>query len=833
MERVPGLHTLQTGFEKGLNYTGNVINYMNFFSKKKDEDKKRKALFFGLFDDEEEENKETPNKESSSSAQRKSISSLPTSVLNNSTTTPSSPVAEDVEINFDVNELDITNDDFEELIGDLDTLDFQSFQQDDLIQQAIKEGVDLREYSKNIEEDLRKIETQSIDDYLDESDRLADLHLQLQHCDNILEKMEMMLQNFQGSLGNISEEIKVLRDQSSDMNTKKRNREAAQQKLSQFVENVVVSPELTKKVCDDPVNDAYLDYLITLNDKKDYIDKIQQEVKVPIRAYDDMIPVLDRLCTKAVSKVRSYLIQQLNELKKPKTNTQFIKQMLLKKKYFYDFVAKNSPQTGEELRNVYIDIIGRYYFNSFKSYVTSLSKLEVKVGTKQSLLVEQAVGLLNSVATMTVINPLNYTANMIGMSNILGGGNQNSKEMNRSVFTLGDRIQALENATDLNTPVVVRVAVEQNQKLFVEDIFRSVHILLINTATSEYIFTLDFFNDEALFNEIFVKSLQFLKDTWQGYLSYTFDFIGILLMIRLSQLFQGVMDKRNMKCLDTYFDEVQKVLWPKFYEIFEMHLKSVVETKPEQLISKEKDSHTLAKRYAEFSCAIHSILKDNTQNKQDVEDKLTTLRTAITKQLFAIADKLYSSKPKKQQIFLINSFDIIVNQFIQSKIELNPDGIAISKLLNKQVSAYIEEELSECYARMIRFIRETEPKLGAISNTPPTNDSTNTNNNNDSNINYVQNRAKVDCAEMEDLAKDFERNWKQGISHINTNILQNFSNFNTGKEILNKTFTQLLLYYNRFTKIVSLCYNNPPFRSSLISNQKIYFEYRKYNQDFQ
>nr|CAG4707666.1 unnamed protein product [Naegleria fowleri] len=822
-----------------LRYTGQV---MSFFTRRNEtNDKKRKSLLSGLFEDDDDHHEAHTNNNntdaihlrvSTNSTRDRRSSTAGSEVEHHGIGSPTSMIEGSgvigvSEVNFDVNDLDITNDDFEELISDLDTIDLNAFQQDELVQKAIQEGVDLREYSKHIEDDLRKIETQSIDDYLEESERLADLHVQLQQCDSVLEKMENMLQNFQGSLGNISEEIKTLRDQSFTMNIKKRNRESAQQKLSVFVDKLVVSPDLTRKICDEPVSDSYLEHLLILDEKKDYITAIQNDVKKPIKACDDMLPLLDRLCTKAVSKVRSYLLQQLNELKKPKTNTQFIKQLLLKKKYYYDFAAKHSPQTGEELCAVYEDIIGKYYFNSFKNYVVSLLKLEQKVGTKQSLLVEPTVSLLNNITTMTVINPLQYTTNMLASTVGLGTPNKSgdaTKEMNRTVFTLSDRAQVLDNATDLNSPIVARVAIEQNKKFFMEEIFRSVHILLINTATSEYIFSVDFFNNDKMFESLFSKSLQFLKDTWIGFISSTFDCIGLMLMIRLNFMFSSLMEKRNMKCLDIYFDEVHKLLVPKFNEIFEMNLKSVTDTKPEQLVSKEKDSHTLAKRYAELACSIHALNRDNPPKfKQEIEHKLASLREAVTKQLALVSEKMYGTKAKKIQVFLINAYDLILNHFILSKIDVNADGTAISKLLNVQVSAYIEEELTECYAGLISFVKQTEPKLGNV----------NSKNDGDANKNFIQNRTKVDVAEMEKLAKDFDKNWKQGISHINSNILQNFSNFNTGKEILNKTFTQLLLYYSRFTNIVSACYgDNPPFRSSLITPTKIQYEYKKYIQDF-
>lgn len=58
--------------------------------------------------------------------------------------------------------------------------------------------------------------------------------------------MENMLQTFQGSLGNISEEIKTLQDKSFSMNIKLKNRKAAEQQLSKFIQQAVVAPSLIR-----------------------------------------------------------------------------------------------------------------------------------------------------------------------------------------------------------------------------------------------------------------------------------------------------------------------------------------------------------------------------------------------------------------------------------------------------------------------------------------------------------------------------------------------------------------------------------------------------------
>lgn len=69
--------------------------------------------------------------------------------------------------------------------------------EDKEIQEILKSGTDLRQYSKQIEKDLKDVENQSIEEYIKESQNIASLHNQIGDCDNILERMETMLTNFQ------------------------------------------------------------------------------------------------------------------------------------------------------------------------------------------------------------------------------------------------------------------------------------------------------------------------------------------------------------------------------------------------------------------------------------------------------------------------------------------------------------------------------------------------------------------------------------------------------------------------------------------------------------
>jgi hypothetical protein len=85
---------------------------------------------------------------------------------------------------------------------------------------------------------------------------------------------------------------------------------------------------------------------------------------------------------------------------------------------------------------------------------------------------------------------------------------------------------------DLNNPIVSHVAVEKKEIFPYEALFRSFHVLLINTSTSEYIFTLDFFNQPQMFGDIFKRTLELLQQSVDLYVSTSYDAIAILMMIR-------------------------------------------------------------------------------------------------------------------------------------------------------------------------------------------------------------------------------------------------------------------------------------------------------------
>uniref|UniRef100_A0A3Q4HTR8 Vacuolar protein sorting-associated protein 52 homolog n=1 Tax=Neolamprologus brichardi TaxID=32507 RepID=A0A3Q4HTR8_NEOBR len=154
-------------------------------------------------------------------------------------------------------------------------------------------GVDLRQYSKQVEAELQRIEQASIKDYIKESQNIALLHNQITACDSILERMEGMLSGFQSDLSSISSEIQTLQQQSVSMNVRLKNRQAVRSHLSQLVDELVVPGAMISTILDSPVTEQeFLEQLHELNTKINFAKELSFRETL---ACSDIQDIVDRL----------------------------------------------------------------------------------------------------------------------------------------------------------------------------------------------------------------------------------------------------------------------------------------------------------------------------------------------------------------------------------------------------------------------------------------------------------------------------------------------------------------------------------------------------------
>ena len=126
--------------------------------------------------------------------------------------------------------------------------------------------------------------------------------------------------------------------------------------------------------------------------------------------------------------------------------------------------------------------------------------------------------------------------------------------------------------------ILYNVASQKGQKFTLEQTFKSVNKSLIDGVIHEIIFTADFFNLRSegaieIFGPIFRPSIQFFLDHLKHAVSNTNDMYAILLILAVNDKNKKVLSDRGCSALDHYFNSVDMMLWPKFEELFEFHLR--------------------------------------------------------------------------------------------------------------------------------------------------------------------------------------------------------------------------------------------------------------------
>nr|GMD22034.1 vacuolar protein sorting-associated protein 52 A-like isoform X1 [Ipomoea batatas] len=649
---------------------------------------------------------------------------------------------------------------------------------DDVVANILSEGMKLREYTKGVENNLRQVELDSIQDYIKESDNLVSLHDQIRGCDMILSQMEALLSGFQTEIGSISSDIKILQEKSMDMGLKLKNRKVAESKLSKFVEDIIVPPRMIDIVVDGEVNEEYMRTLEILSKKLKFVE-VDPMVKTS-KALKDVQPELEKLRQKAVSKVFDFMVQKLYSLRKPKTNVQILQQnVLLKYKFIISFLKEHGKEVYVEVRAAYIDTMNKVLSAQFRAYIQALEKLQLDIATSSDL---------------------------IGVETRSGGLFSRGREplKNRSaVFALGERINILKEIEE--PPLIPHIAEASSKKYPYEVLFRSLHKLLLDTASSEYLFCDNFFGEESIFYDIFAGPFAVIDEHFNLILPNSFDAIGLMLMIRIIHQHQLVMSRRRIPCLDSFLDKVNIALWPRFKMVFDLHLNSLRNANIRTLWEDDVHPHYVMRRYAEFTASLIHLNVEYGDGQ--LELNMERLRMAIDDLLVKLA-KMFP-KQKQQTVFLINNYDMTISVLK----EAGPEGGKIQQhfedLLKNNTAIFVEELLLEHFSDLIKFVKtrgSEDPSSGS--------------------------ERPITAAEVEPIVKDFASRWKGAIELMHNDVITSFSNFLCGMDILRAALTQLLLYYTRLSDSLKRIAGGTALNKDLVSISSIMYEIRKFSRTF-
>ncbi|XP_043280864.1 vacuolar protein sorting-associated protein 52 homolog [Venturia canescens] len=648
--------------------------------------------------------------------------------------------------------------------------------EDDVVQEILKTGTDLRQYSRQIEKELKEVENQSVQDYIKESQNIASLHNQIAACDNILEKMESMLLGFQTDLGSISTEILELQRKSVSMSQQLSNRQMIRGPLSQFIEDMTVSEGLINAIMDVPVTEKeFLTQLQTLNHK---IGFVKEQSFKEAKACLDVKDVIDKLKVKAMSKIRTYLLEQIYKFRKPMTNYQVPQNNMLKYKFFFEFILANERNVAEEICGEYVDTMSKIYYSYFKSYSSRLAKLKFEESASKD--------------------------DLMGVEDTAGRGifHKSSLRHRGTVFSIGTRGEVL--GSQLEAPIIVPHTASKTRYQY-EALFRSEQYALVDNACREYLFLAEFFKVRGvqamdIFNQVMGSTLSLMVKNLQHFVDDCYDTIALFLCLHLVMRYQMTCHKRAVPALDKYWDNLTSIIWPRFEEVFNLNIQSIKDCDPLKF-NKETGPHYITRRYAEFSAAMVGVGEDFPCER--ATQLLAQLREAV--QCFLLRMAAIFPNRTQQLVFLINNYDLVLGVLMERTRDNSKEAESFREQLNARSSEYVEEVLSPHFGGIIQLVKESEALIekGLVED-----------------LKRHESRAL-------DLVQSFTNNWKRSLEDINGEVLRSFPNLVLGAALVQRAMTQLVQYYHRLHKILPA-----NARTQLTNIHHIMVEIKKYKTNY-
>eukprot|EP01064_Diplonema_japonicum_P015177 TRINITY_DN22939_c0_g1_i1.p1 TRINITY_DN22939_c0_g1~~TRINITY_DN22939_c0_g1_i1.p1 ORF type:complete len:710 (+),score=148.51 TRINITY_DN22939_c0_g1_i1:11-2140(+) len=409
----------------------------------------------------------------------------------------------------------------------------------------LMKGVDIREYSEGVRRQLREAEDTLIEQTMHQGESIAELYNELKGCVGGMEDMENTLESFYEGISKVTQDIQLMQDTVAGLQSKFDNRKAVESELSNMLEKLIIPTDVIRELQATEISPKYVKYLNQLTNaaamcKQHSNTQIAKEIR----------PCVNTMTLLLSAKLRSFLLDKIGNLSKPKTNISILQtSVLLRYKSLMTYLLANNSIVGQEVKDTYVFTLGQIYYKKTKQFFTKIMKLERTYLTGKDTVSSGKSDALN--------------ANM----DVAGSPGR--------IFSFALR----ENVLEIwNAPVLIPHIEEEKRRQYpYEHVFRSQNVMLMDIITSEYIFSYDFFSDRTLYIPIFQRVITFFKDSMAAHIPTIHDPVTLIACIRLTTHFISTMEKRSIPCLNGYFHPVLSILWTRFLNVVKANVVGVSE----------------------------------------------------------------------------------------------------------------------------------------------------------------------------------------------------------------------------------------------------------------
>ena len=691
----------------------------------------------------------------------------------------------------------------------------------DSSQSFLAEGIDLKKFSEETAVKLEEVEEQVIQETLREGLRYSELCADIDQTDETLKDMEVCLETFYGQIHAITTDIAAMQTEVQSMQTRLENRRAVEEQISQMLHKALVPPSIIEELANQEVTDVFIGHVEKLGAHSREVKKMQDSI-----ISQQVRPALDTLTILLSSKLRTFLLGKVAMLSKPKTNISIIQQnVLLKYKPLMTFLLLNNGMVGQEVKDTYVQTLSQIYFKKAKNFLSKLTKLEKALLTPKDL-----------ITTHRKTDPADDPG---------------------FFFSFRSRD---DWAKKWDAPIVVPyVDREKNRQHSYENLFRTMHLMLGDIITSEYIFSFDFFSDKMLFIPIFQKVITLFRESVQTSLPNVHDFLTLSSCVRLTNIFKATMKTRKIFCLDGYLESIHMLLWTQLETVVKANLQAVSAVSSHTTRVIRAQPLPLTHKFAEFSGVLLSSFQGQeapatagaagappAHRQSEHSDRVSVLQALISSLLVEVNRVLHldpsgvaSMSERERQLFIASNLTLVRTTWDAYGVDpsyrdvVTVDGWlegAKASLITLLIDNYLPNFVdviskAEGQLRILEVEEAAQKEKEALDSAAAGSAGADGDGDGDGEgglikidtSSYDRHRAAIDEHAVLGCAESFGRSWATRLPMAVTEVLSHTTG-PLGADVASRLVMQLTIYNERLGQILTKGWLNPPCRNWLVSS---------------
>ena len=641
------------------------------------------------------------------------------------------------------------------------------------------------QYRNKVYNELSSLETEIIKKLAKHDKEFMEMFKNFEESDEILNTLESNLLIFKDKLTGINNDMKLLQSKSSEITTKLKNRKEFEEELFKLLDSIILAPDFLNDIFNKDIDEDFINK----------INKLEQKLQSFLggelpesNAISEIIPEVRKTLAKVCSKIYSHVLNIFLMLNKPGTNIQIIQRnVFLKLKSLIIFVKKHAPSMYFEIINKYISLMEKIYSTSTLKYCNELSKL------------------LND-----KIDKFSLTA---------------SDELSKDFFLLINK-RKVESINDIEKDSIIPIyAITKKETYYYEQIFQSLNKFLMDLISWEVIFFNDFFDmgikqSEVYLNNIFKSSVNFIFEYVQKTLiNKNNDYFAISLMIIISFEQKKIMEKLNLNHLDFYFYEVNKLLWPKFDQIYKLLSEQIFKVNLKNLKLISNGIHSVTHKLGEFLGMINLISKQTT-NTPMIFAKLKEIQNLFNQFFYELTENMkFNNNNEREEmvtiLFINNVYYLLIKLKDFEAMKEENDSQSFDKVLNNKRETYLNilikkhfDDINKIIQRCICKNESNKEKQTIGQN----------------GVIFLDSEiSKLTKNELKKIANNFNSKYRDIINVIKKEIYASIKDSENAKLTFTKFLNELLTKYASFIDLISLSKNND-ILMTIVSVQKLMIE---------